>query len=137
MNARLILFLGLLLHFCTVNNCIAQITAAPVDKFEIYRPGQFNLSGGTAPTLLYGAGNLLPLKGREKILSDTTGKAVLIASNGYVMVYKLPIDNMSCILPGKYFHSNMPTMKQRLGDLKGNSIIPNPFKKEDLIPGNN
>ncbi|MDB5279860.1 MAG: hypothetical protein JWR61_4815 [Ferruginibacter sp.] len=133
MKTRLLLFFGLLIHCCTANICMAQTAAKPADKLVNNSPS-VNFIDGTPQTLLFGAEKLLPSKSSEAVVSDTTGQVVFVAGNNYPGVYKLPIDNMPCLLPGKDFHSNMPTLKQTSGDLNMHTSIPNPFKKEENVP---
>ena len=69
-----------------------------------------------------------------------TNKAKLLFSNQKFDIYSLPIDNMPCLVPNKMFKGNMQTMEQAFNTNKEQSEnikIPNPFKKENLIPRNN
>ena len=69
-----------------------------------------------------------------------TNKVKLLFSNQKFDIYSLPIDNMPCLVPNKMFKGNMQTMEQafnRNKEQSENSKIPNPFKKENLIPRNN
>ena len=69
-----------------------------------------------------------------------TNKAKLLFSDQKFDIYSLPIDNMPCLVPNKMFKGNMQTMEQAFNTNKEQSEnikIPNPFKKENLIPRNN
>lgn len=139
MNIRRIIFISILIQFFTVNICTAQLITAPDYKLEVYSSGTSSLNLGTVITQLYGdesKSQLRSLRG-VTISPDTSNKSLLIAGNNNVDIYRLPLDNMPCLASNKYFHSNMPTMKQILNageDLYLTDIIPNLFKKQVLIP---
>lgn len=142
MNFRLTPFLAFIISFFIVNNVAAQVTISPDYKFDIYNADTPVLSSGIASTLLYGTDSQIkqPLNYTNlTISSDTVQKAELIASNNNFDVYKLPMDNMRCLVPNKYFRGNMNTMKQLFNNGKNLNLydkIPNALKKQDLIPNN-
>jgi len=141
MNIRLTPFLALIVNLFIVNNIIGQIKMTPNYKFDIYNHDKSILS--QRGNLLYGTDKKFkqwPDYNNLIISLDTFRKAELIASNNNFDIYKLSMDNMPCLVPNKYFHGNMNTMRKIFNyrmDFYLNDKIPNPFKKQDLIPLNN
>lgn len=72
----------------------------------------------------------------ELINKYPTPKAELLSTTEKYDIYKLPLDNMPCLVAKKMFRGNMQTMEQTFKnrDAEGFNNIPNPFKKEILIP---
>lgn len=140
MNLRLTTLLAVIFHLVIVTNIKGQIIMSPGYKFDIYKTKPSTLNSGRTQHLAdvtdrqitrsFDYNNLM-------ILPDSSQKAELIASNNNFDVYKLPMDNMPCLVPDKYFHGNMNTMQQVFNKRKEfdlNDKIPNALKKLELIP---
>jgi len=51
----------------------------------------------------------------------------------YFSIYKLPLDNMPCLVPNNLFMDRINTMTY---GFKSNPAIPNPFRIQEIIPRN-
>jgi hypothetical protein len=143
MKIRLTPSLALISHFFILTNITAQVKGNPNYKFDFNNIDSSFLKPRIPQKFIYSLGEQIkqPLHYNNLIISlDTLQTAELIASNNNFDIYKLPLDNMPCLTPNKYFHGNMNTMNDLIDKglgLELNDKIPNPFKKQDLIPLNN
>lgn len=140
MKTRLSPFLVLVFHFFIVTNSTGQTTRTPDYKFDLFKNKSTLSKPGMSQYLLYGnvGQNKQPVDYNNFMTSlDTSKKAEFIASNKYFDLYRLPIDNMPCLVPNKYFYGNMSTMQGTFNDNKDGNLnqrIPNAFEKQELIP---
>ena len=66
-------------------------------------------------------------------------KAELIARNKDFDIYKLPVDQMLCLVPNEKYNLNMKAINDNFNKSNGlvtNDNMPNLFEKQEFIPSN-
>ncbi|MBL0056824.1 MAG: hypothetical protein IPP31_11720 [Chitinophagaceae bacterium] len=91
----------------------------------------FFLNGSRAQQLVIPFSEKPMVRKADKKIQPFANKARVISKSKKGVNYALPLDGMPCLVPDLANLAPMPNASQKINM----SAIPNPFKKEELLPG--